>query len=293
MLLTAVECRERIEIMADEQIAKTLELDEVGEWSELKLEILRKYCAAYSPILAKRNLHHSYIDGFAGAGHHLSKQSGELIPGSPINALEIVPPFREYHFIDLDETRTEELRRLSQGKRNVHVYDGDCNDILLSQVFPKIRYKDYRRALCVLDPYSLQLKWDVLQAAARSKTIEIFLNFPILDMNRNVFHDGASTEKRRQMTAFWGDESWQNAAFSTAYNLFGEPEKQPNDAIVEAFRTRLHDVAGFSYVPKPVAMRNSKNSTLYYLFFAAHQQTANKIMSDIFNGYRNNGTLHV
>ena len=82
------------------------------------------------------------------------------------------------------------------------------------------------------------------------------------------------------MTAFWGDNSWESAAFCTEWNLFGEPEKQSNEAIVEAFRIRLRDVAGFQFVPKPVPMRNSKNSTVYYLFFAAHQQTANKIMSD-------------
>ncbi len=276
----------------DEQVARTLEYDEVGEWSELKLEILRKYSTAYSPILTNKKLHHSYIDGFAGAGHHLSRRTGDLIPGSPINALDIVPPFREYHFIDLDNARTDELRRLSQGRSNVHVYDGDCNDILLSQVFPKIRYKDYRRALCVLDPYHLQLKWEVLQSAAKEKTIEVFLNFPIMDMNRNVFREGASAEKCQQMTAFWGDESWRDVAFSTKYNLFGDPEKQPNEAIVEAFRKRLREVAEFQFVPKPVPMRNSKKSTIYYLFFAAHQEKANKIMSDIFNGYRSKGILH-
>jgi three-Cys-motif partner protein len=278
--------------MVDEQEARTLEFDEVGEWSELKLDILKKYCAAYSPILSKYKLHHWYIDGFAGAGHHVSKQTGGLIPGSPINALDIVPPFCEYHFIDLDESRTEELRRLSQGRSNVRIYDGDCNNILLSQVFPKVLYKEFRRALCVLDPYRLQLKWEVLQAAAKEKTIEIFLNFPIMDMNRNVFREGASAEKCRQMTAFWGDESWKDAAFSTKYNLFGDPEKQPNEAIVEAFCSRLHDVAGFQFVPKPVAMRNSKNATVYYLFFAAHQVTANKIMSGIFESYRKKGILH-
>jgi three-Cys-motif partner protein len=280
--------------MVNGETTRVLEYDEVGEWSELKLEILRKYCDAYSPILTKKNLHHSYIDGFAGAGHHLSRRTGDLIPGSPINALDIVPPFREYHFIDLDDTRTDELRRLSQGRSNVYVYDGDCNDILLSDVFPKVRYKDYRRALCVLDPYRLQLKWEVLQAAAKEKTIEVFLNFPIMDMNRNVFRDGASEEKRQQMTAFWGDDSWKDAAFCSSPNLFGDsvPEKQSNKAIVEAFRKRLCEVAGFKFAPKPVAMRNSMNSAIYYLFFAAHQERANNIMTDILNGYRNKGILH-
>ncbi len=275
MLLTTVCHREQIAAIMQAHTPKTLELDEVGEWSELKLDILKKYCAAYSPILSKHKLRHSYIDGFAGAGHHVSRQTGGVIPGSPLNALEIVPPFCEYHFIDLDEARAEELRRLSQGRSNVFVYDGDCNGILLSQVFPKIRYKDYRRALCVLDPYRLQLKWEVLQAAGSEKTIEVFLNFPIMDMNRNVFRDGASEEKCRQMTAFWGDESWKEIAFCSQPNLFGEAIalKQSNEAIVTAFRDRLCNRAGFEFVPRPAPMRNSKNATVYYLFFAAHQKT--------------------
>jgi three-Cys-motif partner protein len=273
------------------EAAKAVQYDEVGEWSELKLEILKKYAAAYSPILTNKKLHHAYIDGFAGAGHHVSKRTNGLIPGSPLTALDIVPPFKEYHFIDLDEARVDELRRLTKGKSNVYVHEGDCNEILLSQVFPLISYKAFRRALCVLDPYRLQLKWETIKAAASEKTIEIILNFPMMDMNRNVFRDGASDKKIRQMTAFWGDESWKDIAFRSDENLFGEPEKQPNDAIAEAFQERLKTVAGFKYVPKPAPMRNSKNSTVYYLYFAAHQHTANKIMSGILDGYRKKRVL--
>jgi len=47
---------------------KPLKYDEVGEWSELKLEILKKYAKAYSEILSKKKLHHSYIDAFAVPG---------------------------------------------------------------------------------------------------------------------------------------------------------------------------------------------------------------------------------
>jgi three-Cys-motif partner protein len=270
---------------------RALQYDEVGEWSERKLEILKKYSEAYSPILTSKGFHHSYIDGFAGAGHHVSKRTNELIPGSPQNALDIVPPFKEYHFVDLDETRADELRRIADNRPDVHVYDGDCNEVLVSQVFPLIAYKSYRRALCVLDPYRLQLRWETIKAAAQEKTIEIFLNFPLLDMNRNVFREGASAEKTAQMNAFWGDESWKDVAFRSDEHLFGEPEKQPNEAIAEAFRQRLKTVAGFEYVPKPAPMRNSKNSTVYYLFFAAHQYTANKIMSSILDAYRREGVL--
>ncbi len=42
-----------------------MQIDEVGNWSEIKLEIIQKYAVAYSTILSKKkNLHHVYIDAF-------------------------------------------------------------------------------------------------------------------------------------------------------------------------------------------------------------------------------------
>jgi three-Cys-motif partner protein len=283
----------KYQVMNDPR-SKALQYDEVGVWSELKLEILKKYASAYSQILTKKGLHHSYIEGFAGAGHHVSKRSKELIPGSPLNALNVTPPFEEYHLIDLDESRVNELRKLTVNRHNVRVYSGDCNKLLVSDVFPEIKFAEFKRALCILDPYGLQLKWQVIAAAAQLKTIEIFLNFPVLDINRNVLwrHDVASQEKINQMNDYWGDESWREVAYRTDTNLFGEPEKQPNEVIAEAFRKRLCDVAGFAFVPEPAPMRNSRGAIVYYLFFAAHQRTAQKIVNDIFAAYRKRGVLH-
>ncbi|RJQ13809.1 MAG: three-Cys-motif partner protein TcmP [Nitrospiraceae bacterium] len=82
-----------------------MKFDEVGYWSEIKLDIVKEYAAAYSRILAAQKsppLYHIYIDAFAGAGMHISKSTGGFIPGSPMNALLIKPPFKEYHLIDFD-----------------------------------------------------------------------------------------------------------------------------------------------------------------------------------------------
>jgi len=274
--------------------AKSLQFDEVGDWSELKLEILKKYASAYSAILTKKNLHHAYLEGFAGPGKHVSKRSKELIPGSPQNALNIEPAFEEYYLVDLDAARADELRRQTKGRSNVHVCCGDCNEILVAEVFPKIQYKDYRRALCILDPYGLHLDWKVIASAAELGTIEIFLNFPILDMNRNVLwrNDGASAADVERMNAFWGDDSWRHVAYRSDTNLFGELEKQPNEVIAGAFRERLRKIAGFKYVPEPAPMRNSRGAIMYYLFFAAQQPAADKIVVDILSAYRKRGVLH-
>ncbi len=274
---------------------KPLELDEVGDWSELKLEILTKYASAYTTILRSKKLHPIYIDGFAGAGQHVSKRTRELIPGSPLNALNVEPPFEEFYLVDLKQERVDNLRELTAGKKNVHIYNADANAVLVSEVFPKVRYQDYRRALCVLDPYKLSLDWTVIKAAADLGTIEIFLNLPVMDMNRNVLlwqPHTASDENIARMNSSWGDESWRDAAYRTDTNLFHEPEKQPNEVVAAAFQERLKRVAGFKYVPDPAPMRNSVGAVVYYLFFAAHQPEAARIVTEILDRYRKQGKLH-
>jgi hypothetical protein len=75
------------------------------------------------------------------------RRTGDFIPGSPLNALSVQPPFARHHLIDLDGERAENLRRFTKDRADVTVYEGDCNAILLNQVFPKVRYEDFRRAL--------------------------------------------------------------------------------------------------------------------------------------------------
>lgn len=263
---------------------KRLRLDEIGYWSEVKLDIIREYASAYSTILSTQ-AHingHVYIDAFAGAGTHISKGTGEPVAGSPVNAMRVRPPFTELHFIDLDGARTAELVRLASEDTRVHVHTGDCNEVLLRDVFPKCRYDDYRRALCVLDPYKLNVNWEVLKAAGEMKSIEIFYNFMIMDANMNVFMRNPTKvdgEQAQRMDAVWGDSSWRSAAYQRTTDLFGDREdKAENDDIAEAFRTRLSTVGGFRYVPSPIPMRNRKGATVYHLYFASQNRVGGKIV---------------
>jgi three-Cys-motif partner protein len=267
-----------------------MDYSEIGFWSEAKLDIILKYAKAYSTILVKRAaLTHIYIDAFAGPGLHRAKISGRPVAGSPMNALTVAPPFAEYHFIDLDNKRVQSLEELAGTHPDVRVYHGDCNEILIRDLFPHLAYKSFRRALCLLDPYGLHLNWEVIKTAGDLGTIDIFLNFPIHDINRTVLvRDPSKMDPRqvKRMDAFWGDNSWREAAYATDANLFGFEEKVcTNDQLAEAFRRRLVEVAGFAHVPEPVYMRNSKRAGLYYLFFASHEPVAEYIVTDIFRRY--------
>lgn len=268
-------------------------ITDIGPWSEIKLQIIREYAAAYSRILAsRRELSHTYIDAFAGAGIHASRESGNLVAGSPTVALRTNPPFNAYHFIDLDQGNIDTLTSLVMSGTagavdldRVRFYGGDCNDVLLSTVFPTVHYEDFQRALCLLDPYGLHLDWDVVQQAGQMKSVELFVNFPIADMNRNVLRRDTgkvADSQAERMTRFWGDDSWRDAAYSTSGNLFGWEEKQTNQDMVRAYRKRLREVAGFEYVPEPLPMRNGQNAVVYYLFFASPNDTGRRIVKDIF-----------
>ena len=88
--------------------------------------------------------------------------------GQSVNRLENrARPFHEYHFIDTDERRAEKLRELAGDRLDVFTYSEDCNTVLLRDVFPRAKYADYQRALCLLDPYNINLTWQVIEAAGR------------------------------------------------------------------------------------------------------------------------------
>ncbi len=272
-----------------------LELDKVGYWTEIKLDIIRSYAAAYSNIMtsqeAKKKIRkHVYIDAFAGAGVHISKAKGDYIPGSPLNALQLDNPFMEYHFIDLDGDKVGSLRENIGERKDVFIHHGDCNQVLLKDVFPRCRYEDFHRALCLLDPYGLNVSWQIPEAAGKMGSVEVFYNFMIMDANMNVFWnnpDSVAEEQQKRMEHVWGDATWKSAAYGKEPGLFGDLDvKRDNEEIAEAFRKRLKERAGFKYVPPPMPMRNSRNAVVYYLYFASPNATGNAIVSSIFDKYK-------
>jgi len=243
----------------------------------------------------KAKLKYIYIDAFSGAGQHISKSTGEFVPGSPLNALNIPNKFHEYHFIDLNSRKLKELMDEARKKtRDIFIYNGDCNDLLLSDVFPRAKFQDFKRALCLLDPYGLHLDWEVIKTAGEMRSVEIFLNFPIMDINRNALkkeRDKVNEEQVARMNRFWGDDSWRKVGVGYEENpqqdMFGQSDdiKVSNEKFEEAFRKRLKEVAGFKFVPKPMPMRNSKNAVVYYLYFASQNETGKKIVEAIFKKY--------
>ena len=269
-----------------------MNLDEIGPWSEIKLDILHDYAAPYSKILSSYGFHHGYIDAFSGPGLHLRRGGGDQVLGSPLVALSIQPPFNEYHFIDLDGEKVKFLQGQVGNRGDVTFYTADSNHVMLESVLPRFSYTKRTRALCVLDPYKLTLDWKVVCAAGASKAIEVFINFPVMHMNRNCKHENVSRILPGELAAmdhFWGDRSWHAAMFhpSAQTNLFGDKDmdRTENRDLVNAYCQRLKQLAGFGFVADPLAMRNSRNAVVYYLIFAGPNKTGWEIVQDIYQKY--------
>jgi three-Cys-motif partner protein len=270
-----------------------VKLDEIGVWSEIKIAILREYACVFTRILKAETWCKGccYIDAFAGAGMHISKTTGEMVPGSPLNALFVEPKFDRIVLIDLDTEKVESLKAVCGNDKRVEIEPGDCNEIILNKIVPSLPYSSYWRGLCVLDPYGIHgkiLRWQTIKELAELRTVDIFLNFPLMDINRNTLRKrlaNADDADVAAFTEFCGTEDWKKEMYQK--DLFGDPVKSGNNrTLAEWFRKRIKAVCGFKFVPEPILMKNSKGGKLYFLYFASHQSVAHKVILDIFNKYR-------
>ncbi|MBF8259755.1 MAG: hypothetical protein HW377_2129, partial [Actinobacteria bacterium] len=96
-----------------------------------------------------------------------------MVPGTPLVVLSVTPPFTEYHLIELDERKTDYLRAIVGKRPDVFIYTEDCNEVLTKRILPNVRYEQYKRGLCLLDPYGLHLDWEVVRMAGETKAVEL------------------------------------------------------------------------------------------------------------------------
>ena len=266
--------------------------DTIGSWSVEKLDLLRKYLQAYVTVLRRQTWckGYEYIDAFAGTGKPKSRDEQRYVDGSPGVALGLPYPFTKYHFIERSNWRIKKLERLRKEfpDRQIAIYSGDCNEVLRRKIVPELPLKSYKRAIAFLDPFGMQLEWDSLEQVARTQTIEVFLNFSVMAINRNVRlrrKEDISPAVRERMDRFWGTD-WEAELYEQEQTLFG-PEtvriRQSGKELGQRFQNRLKQI--FPHCTVPVLMTNSKRAPLYCLIFAGHNETGIKIADDIFGKF--------
>ena len=287
-----------------------------GDWTEEKLECVRKYLSAYATIMRKKTFRFAYIDGFAGTGYRIRKPSKkssqsimfpemcepeveeveEVLDGSPRVALEVKPPFHKYIFIEKNKTRFSELQQLKEDfpKADIKFVQAEAN-AYLEKLCGYNWLRSGRRAVLFLDPYGMEVNWETIKAIANTKAIDLWLLFPSgIAVNRLLRKDGQIDKGiQKRFDQFLGERDWVNIFYKKIEKLSlfensSELEKVATlDSIEHYFIDRLKSV--FTKVAEnPLRLYNSKNSLLYSLCFAAGNpkgaSTAVKIAQHILKG---------
>lgn len=274
-------------------MSKEDEIPEVGPWAVVKHAILESYAQQYSYILAKQPaLKFYYIDAFAGKGLGRIRGTDRVIPGSPLRVLGISPKFHGYLFIDENASNIESLKEKSSADEPIEFICGDANEVLQKVVLPRFPYKSFSRVLLFLDPYRLDVSWEIMKAAGQLGTVDFILNFMTMDLNRNVlWHERDKVRKSEKdgFTKVFGNEEWESAAYTTNMNLFNDEYSQKNKTsnVLNAYRNRLKSDAGFKYVPEPIAIKNTAGAIVYHLFFGSQNEAANKVATHILKKFKN------
>jgi three-Cys-motif partner protein len=262
-----------------------------GKWTQAKLEKVGYYLQTYSTALKNQKFKLIYVDAFAGTGYVNLEDKAEnqpffaefeetevrdFVSGSAKNALEVNPPFDEYIFIEKDEGRFSELDNLKKDYPNlenrIFPVSADSNEYLKSFCEGDWRYK---RAIIFLDPYGMQVKWETIEAIAKTQAIDLWILFPLgVAVNRLLKKDGNISESvKKRLDEMFGTENWFKDFFQkkSQPSFFEEEtgfEKTANlDSIANYFNQRLASI--FADVAKnPLKLYNSKNNPLYLLCFA-------------------------
>jgi len=242
-----------------------------------------------------------YIDAFAGRGKQALKScagSGEgtqeldsffgdeseradteeFLAGSTLRSLRasirVSRPFDQFVFIDVDQASCCELESVIQSEfpemwGNVKVICNDAN-AALDDYISTIDWV-HTRALVFLDPYGLEVDWDLIIRLAKTGACDVWYLFPLGGVIRMMTKNGQIPDSwRTRLHRVFGTEEWYEEFYrpSEQLSLFGDEQerlskKASTEHVVDFIRMRLQTI--FPAVSNAGILRNGKGAPLFAL----------------------------
>ena len=260
-----------------------------GDWTEDKLEVMRRYFSSYAQALKNQSFAKWYVDAFAGTGERTEAKAlkgnqdslfgddeSEVVSvkdGSVRIALSIIPAFKKHILIERSKAHAAELEKLKADfpKSDIDIRVGNANEILRSLA----QSTNWRatRAAVFIDPYGMQVDWNTLKALAATKAVDIALLFPTGPLNRMLTRDGdIPPEWAKRIDDHLGPCDWRSATYeeTTVSDLFSQQnpktrKRLTTDGLRKFVLARLQSI--FAFVSDTqLELKNSKGATLYHLF---------------------------
>jgi three-Cys-motif partner protein len=260
---------------------------ELDPHTTAKHEILRRYLAAWFPILGTYHNRIVYIDGFSGPGRY---KNGE--PGSPMIALDVAVNHRKsttgeiiFWFI---EEREDRLAHLKQELAAVRVpahfrviaesgrFDEKFGNVLASIEADK---NGLAPTFAFIDPFGFSgIPFSLIERLLAHKRCEAFITFMVDAINRFLEHPEDKVVQHI-VDAFGGDEAVRIA-------------KGSGDRIVKLRELYQSKLAGVAKYVRFFEMRDRQDRTQYYLFFATNNELGHLKMKEAMWKVDPNGDFH-
>jgi three-Cys-motif partner protein len=237
----------------------------------------------------------TYVDAFAGTGYRTKTRlssdrqpqllfepddpdAKEYLKGSARIALEVEPSFNHYLFIDKNPLYVQELEKLKeqfpQKASRIKIKQADAN-IYLSDWCSRGDWR-YNRAVVFLDPYGMQIDWNLITIIAKTQAIDLWLLFPLGVAVNRLLKKGEPPEEEwaNALTRIFGTDEWITVFYphQKILTLFGEEDIQCKQAefdqignfLIERLKKVFIGVADTA-----LQLCNSKHNPIYLLCFAA------------------------
>lgn len=255
-----------------------------GPWTEIKLEILRKYLDFYTKALSKQGFELLYIDAFAGTGSRtetipsvpiLGREEEKItLDGSARIALNLEQQFDRYLFIETNSKRINELEKIRGEFRNTYIKieNGDANTVITDLAKKPIWDCNKFRGVIFIDPYGMEVSWETLQAIVTTKSFDVWYLFPISGVCRQAARDHTKMEeyKKEALDKLFGTRDWESAFYKKVVQegLFEKTESTVRKLTIKQMEewvsNRLKTI--FPHVSAPVSLP-ATGAQLYSLYF--------------------------
>ena len=269
---------------------KTLQLFG-GDWTDDKLDRLRQYMHAYNTALKNMPFTRIYVDAFAGTGFRVQRQeqfhlpdlfeeandkdSQAFLKGSAKLALEVEPPFHKFIFVETDDAKALELETLQAQHpaqaSQISIIRNDAN-VFLQEFCANQDWRGHR-AVVFLDPFATEVAWQTIESIAKTQSIDVWILFPLMAVNRLLARDAKKSFRRRLDTIF-GTTEWFERFYQTVSmeDIFGQPLQVVRKAcdfkgIGDFYESRLRTIF-VDVASERCVWENSRGSPLFQLFFA-------------------------
>ena len=288
-----------------------------GNWTRDKLRILHEYLKAYTTVLKNQSFRLWYVDAFAGTGYvnldsgniaqsRLSilgeggdEETANILKGSARLAIEVDDrSFDEFIFIEQNFEYAIELSKLKQefSERSIRIVPDDANKFLPNWCDEKNRQLGIpwrgERAVIFLDPFATEVDWQTVQRISETKSVDLWILFPLSALTRMLPTDREPDEANiAGLNRVFGSQVWQAELYRTQVQqtLFGDQAqivRNDQQAIVDLYLTKLREA--FPAVSNsPRWFRNSRNSPVFALMFAAANERGGPIALRIANDLLN------